>query len=295
LLDLLLGSHSKVESLGEISFLSQDIALNSPCSCGTPVRQCVIWRRVAERLSARLGVDIMVTPYALHLGYVNTEIRVDSPLQRRAYRVRRELILGLYYLRLHLGARFLDPLVARLDRSLANNFLVYDSFREVLDADTVVDSSKSYLKAIGVYRLNPDHVRVILLTRDGRGVLYSDIKRSRSRSESVADWIRQNTRAIPLLRKHIRTEHMLHVRYEAVAADAALEMKRICEFLELEFEPAMLNFAATVHHSTHGNNMRLQRSSGIRADNQWREHLSEDDLRYFEQRAGWLNRELGYL
>ena len=38
LLDLLLGSHSRIESLGEISFLAQDLAVNNRCTCGTPVR-----------------------------------------------------------------------------------------------------------------------------------------------------------------------------------------------------------------------------------------------------------------
>ncbi len=37
----------------------------------------------------------------------------------------------------------------------------------------VVDSSKFYLKALGVYLRNPQEVRIILLTRDGRGVLGS--------------------------------------------------------------------------------------------------------------------------
>lgn len=294
LLDLLLGSHSRIESLGEISFLSQDLALNVPCSCGSPVRECTVWRKVIERLSTRSGVDMMANPYALHLGYPKAHVIKDGAHQTPGYLVRRELMLGMYYLRLRLGARFLDPLLAPMTRGLANNFLVYDAVREVLNADTVVDSSKSYLKAVGVYLHNPDEARVILLTRDGRGVLYSNIKRNRPRDESVAVWMNQYTRSLPLFKRHIRAEHLLHVKYEAVAADATREMARICRFLDLEFEPAMLDFTAVVHHSTHGNDMRLQRSSSIRADNQWKECLSEDDLRYFERRAGWLNRELGY-
>jgi hypothetical protein len=56
----------------------------------------------------------------------------------------------------------------------------------------------------------------------------------------------------------------------------------------------MLDFAGRVHHSTNGNDIRTVRSSAIRLDTAWREHLSINDLRYFEARAGWLNRELGY-
>ena len=69
LLDLFLGAHSKIESLGEIDFLPQDLALNDPCSCGSSIRDCQVWREVIERLSAKLGVDIRANPYVLHLGY----------------------------------------------------------------------------------------------------------------------------------------------------------------------------------------------------------------------------------
>ena len=165
--------------MGEISYLSQDLALNLPCTCGQPIRECTAWQSIIERLSALLRVDIMAKPYALHLGYPLADVTVDRAHQTPAYRLRRELMLGMYYLRLRFGARFLDPLLGPMRKSLANNFLVYDAAREVLHADIVVDSSKTYLKALGVYQQNPDHVRVILLTRDGRGVLYSNMKRNR--------------------------------------------------------------------------------------------------------------------
>ena len=142
LLDLILGSHSKIESLGEISFLSQDLALNTPCSCGTPVRQCKVWSRVVERLSATTGLDIMANPYALHLGYPKAHVIVDHTHQTPAYLMRRELMLGMYYMRLRFGARFLDPLLAPLYKSLANTFMVYDAVRAVLNADIVVDYFK---------------------------------------------------------------------------------------------------------------------------------------------------------
>lgn len=280
--------------MGEISYLSQDLALNLLCTCGLPIRECTAWQSIIERLSALLGVDIMVQPYALHLGYPLADVTVDRAHQTRAYRLRRELMLGMYYLRLRFGTRILDPLLGPMRRSLANNFLVYDAAREVFNVDIVVDSSKTYLKALGVYLRNPDHVRVILLTRDGRGVLYSNMKRNRSRSESVTGWVTQHIRALPLFRQHIHPEHVLFVKYEAVTADPVREMTRICRFLGVDFEPTMLDFTAKVHHSTDGNDLRFQRSVRIHVDNQWMERLSEDDLLYFERHAGWLNRELGY-
>jgi Sulfotransferase family len=137
-------------------------------------------------------------------------------------------------------------------------------------------------------------VRVLMLTRDGRGVLYSDIKRNRPRKASVSGWLSQNTRALYLLRKHVPAAHLMHVKYETLMSDTDREITRICRFLDVDFDPAMLDFAAVTHHSTHGNELRMKRSAVIRTDDQWKERLSADDLRYFERRAGWLNRDLGY-
>ena len=178
LLDLLLGSHSQIESLGEISFLGQDLAVNNRCTCGSPVRACHVWRAVAERLSVRLDLDIMARPRALPVGYPYVPSgdhagAVDWKNEARAHFLCRKLVLGLYYSRLRFGAGFLDPLLRSLETTFTANLLTYEAARHVLNADMVVDSSKFYLKALGVYLRNPQEVRIILLTRDGRGVLGS--------------------------------------------------------------------------------------------------------------------------
>jgi hypothetical protein len=295
LLDMVMGSHSRVESLGEISFLSQNLAINLKCSCGSPVRECEVWRKVIGKLSARLGDDIMSHPYRLDMGpYTRAFVTIDHSHQTPLFLLTRKFMLGLEYLRQRFNWRFLGLPLRSVDRALENNFLVYDAVREVLGADIVVDSSKSYLKAVGLYRQNPQDVRIILLTRDGRGVLYSNMRRQRPRGESVRGWVNQYSRALPLFRRHVNPSHTLQVKYEDLAADPPRELARICGFLGISYEPGMLNFASVAHHSTDGNDIRFLRNSEIRLDTRWRQNLSADDLRYFEKRAGALNRELGY-
>lgn len=233
LLDLLLGSHSRIESLGEISFLSHDIAVNNTCTCGSPVRECHIWRTVVERLSTRLGVDVMTHPYALPVGHPPARDQIDSKHQTPAHLVRRKLLLGLHYLRLRFGARFLDSLLRSIKTTFATNMLIYETVREILEADMVVDSSKSYLKALGVYLNNPTEVRIILLTRDGRGVLCSSLKRNWSRNRSVVAWTKLYERALPLLARYVHEKHLLRVKYEDVATDPARELSASARFCRL--------------------------------------------------------------
>jgi hypothetical protein len=192
------------------------------------------------------------------------------------------------------GVDVLDPFLASIDESIAHNFLIYDAIGKVLGADVIVDSSKEYLKGIAVYKKRPDQVRILLLTRDGRGVYYSNLKRKFSREHSVNSWKRHYARALPLLERNVDPDHMLQVRYEDIARDTAGEVTRICDFLGIDFEPGMLEFAKHVHHSTNGNDMRFSKSSQISIDTSWRQKLTEAQVRYFEAKAGWLNRELGY-
>ena len=76
--------------------------------------------------------------------------------------------------------------------------------------------------------------------------------------------------------------------------DHIAELKRICRFLNIEFENNMLNFASHVHHITNGNDMRFSKSSEIRADTAWLHKLSEADRASFDRKVGDINRSLGY-
>ena len=294
LLDLLLGSHSKIESLGEISQLSKNLALNTPCTCGKPVRECPVWVQVVSRLSETLGLDVMQNPYELHLGYPRAVVVVDKSRQTRSYLLVRKALLSLYYLRLRYNAGIVDPLLRSIEKSVTNSFLVFNAFRELLGVDIVVDSSKSYLRALSLYRRDPEHVRILLLTRDGRGVAWSNIKRGATIKDAVSGWRNQYARALPLFRRHVASEHILQVQYEDVVANSSEALARICDFLGQKFEPGMLNFASTVHHSTNGNDIRMLRSSTLRPDTEWQRNLTPADLAYFQNRAGRLNRALGY-
>jgi hypothetical protein len=40
--------------------------------------------------------------------------------------------------------------------------------------------------------------------------------------------------------------------------------------------------------------MRMQESAVLKIDDEWQRKLQPDDLRFFESRAGSLNRALGY-
>lgn len=292
LLDLLLGSHSQIESLGEIINFSKNISLNTPCTCGEPVRSCSVWKQVVSILNDQLGIDIFKQPYALNMGFPNPQVIKDKIHTTLPYKLRRKFFKGLRYVELRYSLPFLKPMLNPIYESIEHTILVYEAVRKVLQSKMIVDSSKFYLEAIGIYKKRPQNVRIVLLSRDGRAVFYSYMKRGFSRNASLYAWKNHYKRALPLLEKYVDRNHILRVRYEDLVQSPSAELMRICSFLNIEFEKDMLDFASHIHHAVDGNNMRFAKSSEIRADTAWVHSLSEADRAFFDRKTGDLQQNL---
>lgn len=294
LLDLLLGSHSSIASLGEIEHLSKNISLNTLCTCGKKVQSCDLWQEVIANASGKLNVDINQFPYQLNMGFPDPQVIKDKIHTTLKYQIKRRYFRGLQYFSLRYDLYFLSPFLKKVAESIDHTLMVYEVVRKILGCNVIIDSSKTYMRAAGFYRRNPDKVKIILLTRDGRGVAYSNIKRNFSRSKSIKGWKRYYARSTQLFGHVIADDHILQVKYEDLVNNPEAELQRICSFLNLEFEPAMMDFASHTHHITNGNNMRFKKSSEIKIDNAWKTELSKEDLNYFEKHAGDINNHLGY-
>ncbi len=271
-----------------------DWATNSTCTCGQKVRDCDLWSAVAREFETRQGLDLGQDPYALNLGPIYAAAG-DPRVTGGLYRLRRRLGAALHYLELRAGLfGALRPLLPTIYKGLDNNLLLHDIVGKRLGADFIVDSSKVYTKAVGLYKLAPDRVKVILLIRDGRAVYYSMRKRNFDRMFSLNSWYTHFRRALPLIEQHVPSGNVLTVKYEDLASDPEKELRRICAFAGIAFEPAMLDFKAKVHHNVNGNDMRFGKASDIRLDTSWQSKLAEDEKMFFLERAGWLNEKLGY-
>ena len=76
LLDMLIGSHSKIESLGEITHLPKNIALDTVCGCGIPVRKCSFWKKTLDQVEAKTDINVLNNPYDFDLGYIAAKVVV---------------------------------------------------------------------------------------------------------------------------------------------------------------------------------------------------------------------------
>lgn len=236
----------------------------------------------------------MDSPYQLDLGPFQAKVVIDKSRQTRLFLLGQAIIKAYWYAELRFGQNFLPFITSQVKTGIRNNFLLYDAVGKILNVDKVVDSSKSYLKAAELYRHHPDRVKILLLVRDGRAVFYSGLKNGFRRRRCVNVWRNAYTRAMPLLDRVVDPKDILWVHYENLAKDPENELRRVCEFATLEYQPDMLKFMEHDHHITNGNNMRFGTDSSIRFDESWRKGLTAKDAKYFNDRAKALNLSFGY-
>lgn len=289
LLDMMLGSHSTAESVGEVIHLPMDMALNKSCACGSPMRDCSLWPEVMRRMN----VDPLGDPYALNLGYALAKVgdaRSTSFFRRMLTRPK----IALKYYQLCYNLSFLNALTPGFTQGINNTLAVYDQVRACTGKHVIVDSTKHYVRAAAIYLAQPQTTRVVVLVRDGRGVFYSNLKRGFGRAYSLRAWYNHYRRALELLDGQVPASHRILVHYEDMVTNTELTISRLCDFLDMDFEPTMLNFHAGVHHNINGNDMKFTATSELRLDESWKTKLEPADRHYFEQRAGSLNQHLGY-
>jgi hypothetical protein len=295
LLDLLLGSHPAAMSLGEITQLPKNLALNTVCSCGDAVRECVVWRAVTQELGRREQFrGLHSDPYRLHLGLFKAGTVIDHEHQTVLRELYRKLVYAGAYAYWRWGLPPLATLTGPLRQGANNKWSLFQVIAESVSRPVLIDSSKHYLEAIALYESEPRRTKVLLLVRDGRAVFYSGLKRGQRRQTALNAWRRTYRRAIPVLSRRIADADLLIVKYEDLAANPARELHRICQFIGIGFDVGMLDFGSRTHHVLSGNNMRFARSNEIRVDEVWKRELSRANLAYFDARGGALNRELGY-
>jgi hypothetical protein len=332
LLDMCLGGHDQISSLGEVHTLSISSHLDPHsrisddldprkleaatkrilsarneyqvhlCCCGVVVPTCSFWTKVANELQAMLGVDdpnILGTfpiTESRHMDFVDKgETWELSDPKAYTYRLR------LNDAAMVVGARSLWKLLSRVSpqvkeyRTIINNSLtLYEAARRAHKTPIIVDSTKNPIRMKGFYFMSPKNLRVIHLVRDGRAVSLSRMKRQNfSMRESARIW-KQENRKHWLVRRTMRDAQFTRVHYEDLCRDPEKELRKICTVLGVEYQSSMLDFRVE-RHNLGGNSMRFRsHEREIHLDEKWRRELKPDDLRDFEEIAGDLNRALGY-
>lgn len=284
LLDLILGSHPQVVSVGEADALESERRLGEACACGETLDACELWGPVLERFDRHLASSPLSEKEITTLG---------SAIRGRGRRLRyRAGILATMYLPIHRAARLFGALTPAMYQRALQTQRLYDIVREETGRPVVVDSSKSVNRFRLLHALEPRRNKAIFLTRDGRAFVAGNLKREHlGPAASAKEWQFTNSYTRRMLRAVPKSAY-LHVRYEELCREPEAAVRRICTFVGIEFDESMLHFRERRSHNVGGNRMRLGGSDEIVEDVKWRQALTQDQLDEFERIGGRLNREL---
>jgi hypothetical protein len=176
------------------------------------------------------------------------------------------------------------------------------------------DKTPGYVKEMRrIQRVLPE-ARFVHIIRDGRDVSLSHLRMNwgpETYAESARLWrnrIRKARKMAPSV------EHYMEIHFEELVADTEGVLRRICEFIELDFDPAMLDYHERAEERLAEKARELPRKNRPpqpaaarleshrlakeppRSDRvgMWRERMTAEEVAEYEAVAGDMLVELGY-
>jgi len=321
ILDIVLGNHPHIESVGEVmelirtGWISREslqgidpIRLRRPiCTCGkrldvlyvdTPEEACPFWSRVRREWVERADPESIET---------YPKLQNDFELKRRWPR--------LLYEKRRQSASFRS--YARLTRAF------FESIRAVSGKPLIVDSSKISVRAFAHSLVPGIDLYVVHLVRDGRGIVISHrtsyredrpvstmrdhegypmwkavVRRRVLYLLSVVRWTVQNL-AAEWVCTRLGPKKSMRLRYEDFVADPKGALERIGSLIELDLsevaDAACSGKPMQAGHNIGGNRTKKSGIITLRPDAQeWRAALSPTEQRLSWTLMGWLMRRYGY-
>jgi hypothetical protein len=269
LLAFLLGTHPEMVSPGELTGPDPRFAgPEYPCSCGSPLRACAFWNRVAQGMEER---GHAFDPYDWDVRFDLGRSRVTRFLLSRSLRSN-----ALDGMRDRLVAR-LPGMGSRLQELVARNRDLFQALREVSGRQVVADASKHPIRARYLARIPGIDLRVVHLVRDAPGIVASRLK---NQGYSVASSIRFWNRGaahVERLFASLPSDSWLRLRYEDLCRNPREELEKLAGFAGIGPFPRELAWRAGEHHVI-GNRMRLSDRVEIALDEAWRELLSAEQV-----------------
>jgi hypothetical protein len=261
LFSFILGSHSEIVTVGEISRIDDYRAFDLKCTCGERLSRCIFWRDVLEQDDYVRMAPIMLT---------NSMHRLPR-CPRKGFRN---------------DPNYLSVVEANLN--------LYRRIVNVSGKQVIVDSSKDPARLLYLYASGSLHILPLHLVRDGRAYVDSARKRGhRSTVGSVYRWIMMNLAAERVLIQMGSLRKFMRVSYVDFVENPEATMKEICGSLGLEYESRMMEYQNNCFHNIAGT--RGRSSFGpIRLQDSWRERLTSLDRLMFAFCGGhYFNRRFG--
>lgn len=232
LLSLILNSHSHLTTAGEIDCLpTHSNTTDKQCSCHQPLRICKFWQPILEKQSF-FGLDQLAP-----------KIRVKEIL----------------------------PSSFRQTEVDCTNFIkqnsqIFQSVSRTSGCTQIVDASKGIVRWYLLHKYFSKQLTTIYIIRDGRAFINSKRKRLRLTNwtnkfrwtliglpKCIFDWIKVNWGIVKILKREAKDKEVLTITYEELTEKPEKTLQKICNHLEIQYQPKMLEYYYVPHHHVAGN------------------------------------------
>ena len=176
---------------------------------------------------------------------------------------------------------------------------IYRIYAEARGKPRFGDKTPLYMQHLDVLARAFPRARYVHIVRDGRDAALSLLAMTRrprfnpARPRGVGDFACAWEREVRSARRFGRDHPYLELRYEDLVAEPEARLREVCAFLELDYEPGMLEYHRREDPALHADHPRLAQPP-VRDARSWRREMSPRDGELFEAIAGDLLAELGY-
>lgn len=269
----LLALQPGVVAVGELRRLGVMARAGEVCACGEAFSRCPFWCSVCA-------------------GCPPEQRTTEAP--RAGVRWRVGLLRAVAALRF--GPLPAGPRLRHQDHSAARECIdLHRSFAAVSSAGLTVDSSKEPDHYLHLRASFPDLVDPLFMHRDGRGIVWSKVKRA---ALSVADAIDSYVwmeRMVERVRRASLPSSIVDVRYEDLCRSPREVLERVLGPRGISVRNTDLTVLDSDRHDIGGSpRFAGAAPTALRLDESWREEMPAEVRSEFERRAGAFNRRRGY-
>jgi hypothetical protein len=272
---ILLARHPDVSSDGEtFPWVTDKPVL---CSCGKPQIDCPYYREAASHFLSPDGRNWNDRLFTAHPHYSRLEL-LDKGIGRQW---QQGFLRALQHC-----LRSAVPGWRRLDRDFVNAHLQFvENSLRLRHARVYVDGTKSIRRAVLFAESGRVRLKAIHLVRDGRGFCFSYLKNNKLPRTRLALAARKwlgSLRAVDRFRARMPHIPMLSIRYEDLCHDVPATLQRVCDFLDLPYDPALERTEPGNGHLL-GNRMRLTFDGRVEQCVGWQHEFTGAEIAFLDR------------
>lgn len=258
-----------------------------PGHCGSTLLNLCL-----DQHSEVLGVSEIVTLNRKKAGWSHDEYVLDSPFWSKVAEQMLEEPEGVElesvpFNLTRLGGR-------EVSAALEANQAAFRAMLTVANKRIVSDASKEPQRLRALLSSPLFRVRVVYLVRDGRAVVHAYRRKYKRWFTGWRKLVRTDFVARHLM-SEVPSDTWLTVRYEDLATKPETTLRKICDFMGVSFESAMLKPDSRNFKGVGGNRLRKRPVDGIVLDTAWRDEMKPTAQTFAAVIVSRYNRRYGYL